>query len=361
MRKPVHLSAKILPGPNSDRNPLSPVDYHRLFHLVSSIFPDVTVVLGWRENSAIPNRYTWDMVKQMYETVLSKKVQQPIAISVNAVLIKNSLSQIKWLVDMLKAQLHIYANDDDLVNANDLLFVRNRFPIKTVYYDLNNKANSDFNKEKDDPQVIVREMMQSNVVFRPENWKTSDIQGSKIYMGTEACVLQKGMLISNEDPYVFTNEGIRFKGRIEFFDLPTNGKHYDDIGIEVFFHVAQNANVKSMSGIRLLITANGELLISTHKLFSRQQDIAQRTNINGRNACFTIDATEVVNKHIRVEVTRHATCFSKSSSEMKEEPSSIGTVELNLEKLNLKHKHVAIVASNKIGFVAVENFVVIPK
>ncbi|XP_068523804.1 protein FAM151B isoform X2 [Anas acuta] len=145
LRRPVWLNADILPGPNGSS---SAVDAKGFLDTVTSVFPDVTLSLGWttgwhpdQQNKG----YDWTMVKEMAH--ICSTLSQPVTFPVRAALVRQSMSELCWLIQQSdRYSLTIWTGKEDVYSVEDLLYIRKNFDKSRVYYDILEPQNSEFKK-----------------------------------------------------------------------------------------------------------------------------------------------------------------------------------------------------------------------
>lgn len=100
LKCPVWINADILPGPNGNNRV---VDAESFIDTVTSFFPDVTLSLGWTtgwHSEKVNEGYNWTMMKEM--EYICKELNQPVTFPVRAALVKQSCSQLLWLLKQSK-------------------------------------------------------------------------------------------------------------------------------------------------------------------------------------------------------------------------------------------------------------------
>ncbi|NXA32003.1 F151B protein, partial [Eudromia elegans] len=143
LRRPVWLNADVLPGPNGSRAVL---DAGGFLDTVTSFFPDVTLSLGWSTgwHPGKQNRgYDWMMVKEMAQ--MCSTLSQPVTFPVRAALVRQSLSELCWLLQQSDS-LTIWTGKQDEYSVEDLLHIREHFDKSRVYYDILEPQNSEFKR-----------------------------------------------------------------------------------------------------------------------------------------------------------------------------------------------------------------------
>ncbi|OXB62459.1 hypothetical protein ASZ78_014453 [Callipepla squamata] len=143
--RPVWLNADILPGPNGSS---AVVDAKGFLDTVTLFFPDVTLSLGWTTGwhpEQHNEGYSWTMVKEMAR--ICSTVSQPVTFPVRAALVRQSVSELRWLIDQSdRYSLTVWTGKQDVYSVEDLLFIRESFDKSRVYYDISEPQNSAFRK-----------------------------------------------------------------------------------------------------------------------------------------------------------------------------------------------------------------------
>ncbi|XP_040397832.1 protein FAM151B isoform X1 [Cygnus olor] len=145
LRRPVWLNADILPGPNGSS---TAVDAKGFLDTVTSVFPDVTLSLGWTTGWHPDEQnkgYDWMMVKEMAQ--ICSTLSQPVTFPVRAALVRQSMSELCWLIQQSdRYSLTIWTGKEDVYSVEDLLYIRKNFDKSRVYYDILEPQNSEFKK-----------------------------------------------------------------------------------------------------------------------------------------------------------------------------------------------------------------------
>ncbi|NXV15095.1 F151B protein, partial [Cepphus grylle] len=142
LRRPVWINADILPGPNGNS---AVVDAKGFLDTVTSFFPDVTLSLGILFNQIFIVGYDWVMVKEMSQ--ICSTLSQPVTFPVRAALVRQSISELCWLVQQSdRYSLTVWTGKEDVYSVEDLLYIRENFDKSRVYYDILEPQNSEFKK-----------------------------------------------------------------------------------------------------------------------------------------------------------------------------------------------------------------------
>ncbi|XP_003479523.2 protein FAM151B [Cavia porcellus] len=143
LRRPVWINADILPGPGGSSNV---VDAKAFIDSVTSVFPAVTLSLGWTTGwhpEKVNEGYSWAMVREM-ESICGG-LTQPVTFPVRAVLVRQSCPQLLWLLKQSdRYSLTVWTGKDDNYSTADLLYIRDYFDKKKVFYDILEPQNREF-------------------------------------------------------------------------------------------------------------------------------------------------------------------------------------------------------------------------
>ncbi|GAB1298430.1 Family with sequence similarity 151, member B [Apodemus speciosus] len=153
LQRPVWINADILPGPNGSSKV---VDARAFLDTVTSFFPDVTFSLGWTTGwhpEKVNEGYSWSMVKEM--DYICSELTQPVTFPVRAALVRQSCSQLLWLLTKSnRYSLTVWTGKDDIYSTEDLLYIRDYFNKTQVFYDILEPQNHEF-KQAIGIQVIL--------------------------------------------------------------------------------------------------------------------------------------------------------------------------------------------------------------
>ncbi|NXE10153.1 F151B protein, partial [Lophotis ruficrista] len=137
LRRPVWINADILPGPNGNS---AVVDAKGFLDTVTSFFPNVTLSLGWTTGWH-PDRHNKEMAQ------ICSTLSQPVTFPVRAALVRQSISELSWLVQQSdRYSLTVWTGKEDVYSVEDLLYIRENFDKSRVYYDVSEPQNSEFKK-----------------------------------------------------------------------------------------------------------------------------------------------------------------------------------------------------------------------
>ncbi|XP_036590566.1 protein FAM151B [Trichosurus vulpecula] len=143
LNRPVWINADILPGPNGKNDE---VDARKFLDIVTSLSPDVTLSLGWTTGwypNQINEGYSWALVRAM--EYICRKLSQPVTFPVRAALLRQSFGPLRWLLQQSdRYSLTIWTGKDDKYSVEDLLYVRENFGKKRVFYDIFEPQKQEF-------------------------------------------------------------------------------------------------------------------------------------------------------------------------------------------------------------------------
>ncbi|XP_030048165.1 protein FAM151B isoform X2 [Microcaecilia unicolor] len=143
LKRPVWINADILPGPGGT---ILPLDAERFLEIVTSFFSDVTLSLGWTTGwhpQKCNEGYSSEMMEEMER--ISHRFSQAITFPVRAALVRQSWSELHWLLQGSdKYSMTVWTGKDDVYSLEDLLFIREKFDKNKVYFDLPEPRSSEF-------------------------------------------------------------------------------------------------------------------------------------------------------------------------------------------------------------------------
>lgn len=289
----------------------------------------------------------------MFHLLSKRDTGQSISISVHALLCRESIPMIKWISEMLDASVTVVSSTDDKVNPNDFLFLRNKFPKHLVYYDMHHSSVVG-KEDMEHPQQVAAQLQKlQHTRFRTDQWRVIPGFEEKVYMSSEAVVIQAGIVAYGEDPYVYTNEPMIIRGRLTMFNMPIKRDLRKDIGVTITLHDKLNSELNSIEGIRCFIGLDGLLKLSTK--VKRENDIvpltAETTNEQS-SGCYNFEIHEMVGRKILMNVQHAHSC--DTTSYFHSYATSNSTVELDVSDIEYIHKYITISSSNPYGYVAIE-------
>jgi len=266
MKIPIWLNADILQGPCYDKT-CSPVDAKEFIKLCTQYFPMSVLSIGWTTGNDMKpekNKYTWQHVLEMGKLVVD--IKQPVTFPVRASLIKRSLPQLLWLLDLSRnLTLTVWSSEKDTVNASDLVELRKTvYNKKNVYYDLPESQAEAFAKALEGVDISTRDP------YYPQRY------GQLVGYTEKTC----SYLIVGETKAMFTGKGgwVSTTKEVKTINDPTSTVHFD---MDVTFFsldkpdieqklslvlgssgVTENsAEFNPQEGIQLILQRTGEITI----------------------------------------------------------------------------------------------------
>ena len=355
---PIHLSADVLPGPNADRSHTKVIDSARFLSVCANHFPKSTLSLGWTHGpikSDKPNTYTWAMVKAMYDIVEQRQSKQPISFNVHAAFLHRSLAPMKWLVEMTDATLIIWSTSEEQVALADLHHIRRSFPRNKLFYSLHKELYSEFSllARADQAQVIIENIGEKPSIFNAEQWKVvRSKDGEVIYLGNEAVLFQKGLLVSKNQ---YKTSTLSISGQIELFGSSNSPAEITEgeQGVDVFVLVTQSSRPDTISGIKCFMGIDGTLEISTQGMPGIDRHATGSLSSLSLHTCYNFKVHVKYGNRLFLTVSTTEQCGSEKTFQKSETE-----LEMSLEGMPQDLGYLAIRSRMGKSFVAVEQFVI---
>ena len=363
----MHVSASIIRGPNNKAASHPPIDYTRFLRLAKTHAPKATLVLGWTDAPASDGeetRYSWDTVMEMQEVVDKWKLKQPVSYSVRASLTKQSLPQLRWLMEMTdRSSLTVVAPKGDEIPVMDLIYIRNKLPKNRVLYDLHSELRSQFDPLKDYSLNAMNQfkgganvhsmdqraaaVIPDDNTFRGMDWNVAEGDNSqKVYLGTQTVIMQKGLLVSKKQYESSVSTSIIINGRIEFFRV-NKGASGTNVRFEVFLEAFKRIKQSHDAGLKCSITLDGAVSIV--------DETEKSIQLPGESPCFVFSIIYEPNSNVDIRVTRPKSCGHMPESLSQ---GSDGLVHLNMPLKGKKqtNQYIAMRHNDENSFVAVDQF-----
>lgn len=265
LKTPIWLNADILMGPCFDKV-CTPVDAKQFIEDCKKYFPSSLLSIGWTTGNDVKpekNKYTWIHVLEMGKLVVD--VSQPITFPVRASLVKRSLPQLLWLLDISRNfTLTVWSSEKDTVDVKDLVELRRSvYNKKNVYYDLPQSQADAFAKALDGLDVSTSDPYQDKIY--------GALKGFAIQSCSDVIVGETKIMFSGKGGWVSTTKevkaidstsNIHFQMEVSFLSLSTS-----DIQQNVTLVIGSkglttpDAEVKPQDGIQLVLQRSGEFTI----------------------------------------------------------------------------------------------------
>ena len=170
--------------------------------------PDHSLCVSWLTNvvlDEIDNMYSWSHIVEMRDMLEHENaLRAGTFYVVEAAICKNSIPQLKWLLEVTNGNLLVHASQDEFVKLEHLLHIRQNLPSDRVFYDIHSNLRSNFESHPDASltyqfrQPRKSDTKQSLTEDLTASWSVEAIDGvKKAFKGSRAIVLQKGF-ISNK-------------------------------------------------------------------------------------------------------------------------------------------------------------------
>jgi hypothetical protein len=264
IKNPIWLNSDILDGPCFDKVCV-PVDSNMFIELCQQYFPVAVLSLGWTTGNEVKgakNMYTWshviNMGKQIYQ------ISQPVTFAVRAALIKRSLEQLLWLLDLSRnLTLTVWSSDKDEVDAQDLVELRSKvYNNENVYYDLPKVQADAFKTALEGKNTNSGNPYQSQIKLK--SYTTASC--TDVLVGeTKVMFTGKGGWVSSVDELTATGMESRHIN-LEVSFLPLDSQN----SVQNITFVAgsnglfgTNANLSDSDGVRLILQNTGEFKVTS--------------------------------------------------------------------------------------------------
>ncbi|KAL5016363.1 hypothetical protein ScPMuIL_005952 [Solemya velum] len=320
LRMPVWLHADVLQGPHGGK---PKVDATRFIRTVNRLFPKCTLSLGWttgRHTDLSQSGYTWEMVLDMYYLVRKWELEPPIVFVARANLIRNSVPQLKWLIDNTRSSVLIWNPPSDTAHGTDLVYIAYKFPPDNSYFDLNSddletflKEYRHFSKEKLQHIVLQRE----TVMFRPEAWVKMGLhmEEHSILPSTEALVLTKSLVYIVTKSKFKPKSMIQLRGRVQFIDREQKKAVPGETGLSIYVRPTAYVDYERIVGIKVFLGVDGLMKVSGSHLEVKNFEESQRITPSSVN-CFRFRVIDTGSEIIfRVNVLHECNTLESTKQE----------------------------------------------
>jgi len=271
---PVWLHANVQEGPLGGP---PKIDATRFIKIVKKMFPTSTLSLGWTTGFHTDTSqlgYSWDMVLDMYHTVMNLEIDQPLVFSVRAAYLENSVPQLKWLTDNTKGNILVWQDPKDMDShyIQHLKYLCYRFPKHAAYFDLTNKqltAMVQNNREiENNVGLDVRVEMRDSLKFRPEAWVKMGfhMDAHSILPSTEAVILQSRAVYMVTKAKYTPNKNVRLEGRVHFLNRKNLKDEDGKTGLSIYVRSHDYMHFEDIKGIRCFIGVDGNIVVESSHL-----------------------------------------------------------------------------------------------
>lgn len=296
MQFPVFLSAAILNGPNSPLiSVLSPQEFIRLCSLH---FPHSTLSLGWSSGVGDEQQYSWTHVKQMFDVVHG--ISQPLNFNVQAEFLVNSLSQVKWLLEMTGASLSVYHHVRNTALMKQTQVILKQLPKHRVYC-ISTPPCFEKSHQEDTGPDFMKTSAQDTFPLKANLWQIHATSADlSMLLSSESFIMGHGILKTIQEygkdaPWVIQT-------RVEF--IPGGGG--DSLGsLQIFLHGYLTGPL--VHGVCCSISKDGTMQLSL-KGVSPLQISPMRSTLRGRSPCFQLTIMETPNRQVTFRADQPKVC-----------------------------------------------------
>ena len=289
----------------------------------------------------------------MHDLIEKWGIRQPLVFSVQAMYLRRSLPQLKWLMEMTLGSLAVFTGDAPGITSTDLMYVRHQLPVSRVYYDLDDDLQVKFEKERD-AEARVSPTHALKWGFRSDEWIVSHSgKQDEVYLGTSAVLLRHGLLLSRAHYAASPEEWLVLTGRVEFLPPEQANVAKDQepvVGIEVFLRVMQGARPTAISGIKCTILSSGQMTISAQSIPGSDAH-AEATWLE-MPPCIDFTIEDYGADKVMLSVSQPTDCYDNSNAK----PVMTKQVVLHTKDISLNEGQVAIRGSGEGNFIAIPHF-----
>lgn len=278
VKNPIWLNADILPGPCYDKVcvPVAPVKF---LSLCKRYFPNATLSIGWttgKNMTAPENFYNWSQVLPMGQLV--SQIAQPVTFPVRAILVRRSLKQLHWLLDLSQTfTITIWSSTTDNLDVQDLVALRQSVLDKRrIYYDLppdQEKAFKDALASSSDGREDGRDFFTWKAARATKHCKDVLVGHNNVmFSGNGGQVISKNVLYKISAKYFQQISGI-----VSFIDTGgVNNKR----SISIKLHVKDiTGKVTNSQVVTLVLHSNGIFQLSINNADKKQGSVQSETGV----------------------------------------------------------------------------------
>ena len=356
--KPLHLGANIIDINSDSDSDAASLDAKSFVRLVKQYFPESTLVVGWTHapHRTPVSKVSWSAAFNMLNTLQSSDVTQPVSVALPATLVRESIPSVKWLREMLHASVTVTSSGHDAVQPNDFLFLRNAFAHDIVFYDMHDQSKHAPETSETTQEVATQLQQLQRWRFRTEHWLVHDVITNKqLFVSRDAVVIGRGLLVYTEDPYVYTNEPMVVRARINMMRLPSEPQARRKFSFVVGLHQDPKKDPRMRDGVLCVFGADGYMRISSRvQRGDVIQPIQAVRSASGESGCLSFEIVELVGKHVTVNAQYSLNCDDVSI--YRSFTTHNVTLTLDVRGTDFAGKHIVIYTANDQGLVAIESF-----
>ena len=252
------------------------VDPTRFILTIMREFPRCTVSLGWTTGTHTDlsqSGYSWDMVMDMRQLVKKWHIDdQPIVFEARLSLIRNSVPQLKWLIDnTAHSALNVVHVKDDRVYNEDIMYLAYRFSPESVFFDLDHEEmDSMLKKYRHFSQGHIHPLVSNrdDVVVKPEAWVKMGfhMQHDSIMPSTEALVLTSPLVYIVSKIHYRPSPEIYMQGRVLFLNRNNDESEMFSTGLIVYLRSSAFASFDDIVGVQCFLGVDGDIEVSSSNM-----------------------------------------------------------------------------------------------
>ncbi|XP_077988557.1 protein FAM151A-like [Glandiceps talaboti] len=327
IHQPVWVNADIVQGPNSESDPIAPVEF---ISTCNAIFPLTVMSLGWTTNAqpwATDDMYTWSMIFDNLQ--YSYPLKNPVTFPIRALWTITTWPKYIWMLGLRDDfSITVWHGSADIVDIDGLVALRKHGDPARIYYDVPARIMNPFLEALEEYENVTVEI---NRLWKVNSWRgiQSGAMGDYAYLSLEGAGLagsQHGAHIESVDQHKPSEIPTEIHGRVQFAQRKKDRYfHPESAGLEIYIRSSGVSNMKTVTGgVRIHIGQNGELYMEPNQDGGEQSRV---TGSVGTTDCYNFTVTD---KSMGDPVTLKVTPV-KCSDGFGGEPSDTDSVEIHLD------------------------------
>ncbi|XP_002730456.1 menorin-like [Saccoglossus kowalevskii] len=263
IHQPLWVNADIVEGPNSNKEPIPPVEFITSCNLG---FPFTVMSLGWT-TFFLPflddDMYTWTMI---YDNLrYSYPLKNPVTFPVRALWVITSWPKFIWLLGLRERfSITVWHGTLDPVDVNGLVALRKHGDVKRIYYDLPDRIRNEFLDALEKYENVT---VETEKLWEYHLWRgvTTGIRSDHVYISTEGAGLSGSHhcgFIESRREYIPDQASIEIKGRVQFAPKDVQITAGQGSGLEVYIRSRGVSNKNTVvGGVKLYIDRDGSVYL----------------------------------------------------------------------------------------------------
>lgn len=182
---PLWINADIVKGPNSPKDPISPVEF---IDTANSYFNETVMSLGFTTDWGVfkeEDMYTWTMIFDILQYTYNLD-PQPVTYPIRAIWCVRSWSKFTWLLGLRESfSITVWTASTDPVDIQGLMSLREHGDIKRIFYDLPTSMRDNFLQAIETGVPAPDEKQTS--LWNRESWTSVSAGGKNlVFLSTES-------------------------------------------------------------------------------------------------------------------------------------------------------------------------------